>query len=145
MPTNNHASVRSPLGRSVTRDGTSVRVEIYRDGAGGWLLEVVGQSWNSTVGDAPCANGKPWPKRREGLMKSVLRSALVPGRQLTDDRAHRARPAVPRGSRPAGRTGTLLARLVGAPRTRAFSVGYSHVGEKGEPVGAAVVRSGRSE
>jgi len=43
----------SPLGQSLTRDGKTVRVEIYEDGEGGWLLEMVDQYGNSTVWDEP--------------------------------------------------------------------------------------------
>lgn len=43
----------SPLAQSVTRDGKSVQVEIYDDGEGGWILEVVDEHGNSTVWNAP--------------------------------------------------------------------------------------------
>ena len=42
----------SPLCQSVTRDGKTVQVEIYEDGEGAWLLEVVDDYGNSTVWDA---------------------------------------------------------------------------------------------
>ena len=48
----------SPLAQSVTRDGKTVRVDIYEDGEGGWLLEVVDEYWNSTVWDAPFASDR---------------------------------------------------------------------------------------
>jgi hypothetical protein len=41
----------SPLSQRVTRDGTAVEVEIYGDGNGAWLLEVVDEFGNSTVWD----------------------------------------------------------------------------------------------
>ena len=41
----------SPLTQSVTRDGKSVQIDIYRDGEGGWILEVVDEYGNSTVWD----------------------------------------------------------------------------------------------
>ena len=41
----------SPLAQSVTRDGKTVRIDIYEDGKGGWILEVVDQHGNSTVWD----------------------------------------------------------------------------------------------
>lgn len=41
----------SPLTRSVTRDGKTVQVDIYENGEGGWLLEVVDEYGNSTVWD----------------------------------------------------------------------------------------------
>ncbi len=43
----------SPLSQHVTREGKTVRVDIYEDGEGGWILEVVDQFNNSTVWDEP--------------------------------------------------------------------------------------------
>lgn len=45
----------SPLCRTVTDRGHTVRVEIYQNGEGGWLLEVVDEFNNSTVWDDPFA------------------------------------------------------------------------------------------
>ena len=42
----------SPLTQLVTRDDETVSVEIYEDGEGRWLLEVVDEFGNSTVWDA---------------------------------------------------------------------------------------------
>jgi uncharacterized protein len=42
---------RSLLCQALTRDGKTVRVEIYEDGEGAWLLEVVDDVGNSTVWD----------------------------------------------------------------------------------------------
>jgi hypothetical protein len=42
----------SPLSRSVTCEGKTVRIDIYANGEGGWILEVVDQHGNSTVWDA---------------------------------------------------------------------------------------------
>lgn len=50
--------VHSPLSQSVTRDGKTVRVEIYGDGAGGWILEIEDQYGNSTVWDLPFASDR---------------------------------------------------------------------------------------
>ncbi len=41
----------SPLSQVIERDGRSVKVEIYEDGTGGWLLEVVDEFGNSSVWD----------------------------------------------------------------------------------------------
>ena len=41
----------SPLSQVVERDGRAVRVGIYEDGKGGWLLEVVDEFRNSSVWD----------------------------------------------------------------------------------------------
>jgi len=46
----------SPLCQSVTRGGETVQVDIYEDGAGGWILEVVDEYNNSTVWDDPFKN-----------------------------------------------------------------------------------------
>jgi hypothetical protein len=43
----------SPLCQPITRDRRTVQVEIYEDGSGGWLLEVVDEFNNSTVWDDP--------------------------------------------------------------------------------------------
>lgn len=45
----------SPLAQSVTRDGKTVSVEIYEDGEGCWLLEVVDEYGNSSVWDSAFA------------------------------------------------------------------------------------------
>jgi uncharacterized protein len=45
------AFVLSPLSQRVARDETMVEIEIYEDGKGGWLLEVVDEFGNSTVWD----------------------------------------------------------------------------------------------
>ena len=49
---------RSPLAQSVTRDGKTVRIVIYENGEGGWLLEVVDDYWNSTVWDDSFASDR---------------------------------------------------------------------------------------
>ena len=43
--------VYSPLSQRVVRDKTAVDIEIYDDGEGGWLLEVVDEFGNSTIWD----------------------------------------------------------------------------------------------
>jgi len=43
----------SPLCQLISSGGKTVSVEIYEDGAGGWLLEVVDEHGNSTVWDDP--------------------------------------------------------------------------------------------
>jgi hypothetical protein len=50
--------VFSSLSQRVVRDGTAVDIEIYDDGKGGWLLEVVDEFGNSTVWDHSfCSDG----------------------------------------------------------------------------------------
>jgi len=46
----NDADIKmSILCRDITIDGKTVRIEIYEDGEGGWLLEIVDEYFNSTV------------------------------------------------------------------------------------------------
>ncbi len=33
----------------ITRDGKTVRIDVYPDGEGAWILEIVDQDWNSTA------------------------------------------------------------------------------------------------
>jgi uncharacterized protein len=49
----NQYPIHSPLAQSVTREGKTVQVEIYEDGEGGWLLEIVDEYFNSTVWNEP--------------------------------------------------------------------------------------------
>ena len=48
-----HSPKMSPLSRSISQDGASVQIDIYEDGTGKWLLEVVDEYNNSTVWDDP--------------------------------------------------------------------------------------------
>lgn len=48
----------SPLAQSVTRDGKTVQIDIYENGEGGWILEVVDEYWNSVVWDASFASDR---------------------------------------------------------------------------------------
>lgn len=43
----------SPLSQRMEVDGKEIDVQIYEDGEGGWLLEVVDEFNNSTVWDDP--------------------------------------------------------------------------------------------
>lgn len=43
--------IESPLSQSVTRNGVEVRVEIYGDSQGGWILEIVDAENASHVWD----------------------------------------------------------------------------------------------
>ena len=45
--------ITSPLCQPVTRDGEKVQIDIFEDGAGGWILEVIDAYNNSTVWDDP--------------------------------------------------------------------------------------------
>ncbi|MES2130304.1 MAG: UPF0149 family protein [Pseudomonadota bacterium] len=51
MDDDNFDLVFSPLTQTLTRDGHTIDVEIYEDGEGGWLLEVVDAYGTSTVWD----------------------------------------------------------------------------------------------
>ncbi len=39
--------------KKIAMDGKSVEVQVYEDGAGGWLLEIVDEYWNSTCWQSP--------------------------------------------------------------------------------------------
>ena len=43
----------SPLCQAVTAEGKTVQVDIYEDGEGGWLLEIVDEYSNSTAWEDP--------------------------------------------------------------------------------------------
>jgi len=43
----------SPLCQPITSDERTVQIDIYEDGSGGWLLEVVDEYNNSTVWEDP--------------------------------------------------------------------------------------------
>ena len=48
--------VMSPLCREITRDGTTIQVDIYRgEDESGWILEVIDEENASTVWDEPFA------------------------------------------------------------------------------------------
>ena len=49
MHTESEGHFLSPLSQHVERDGHSVRIDIYGEGHGKWILEVVDQYNNSTV------------------------------------------------------------------------------------------------
>jgi uncharacterized protein len=53
MENDDQDPVMSPLSQSIARDGKTVQVDIYEDGEGGWLLEVVDQYGNSAVWSEP--------------------------------------------------------------------------------------------
>ncbi len=62
----------SHLCQTVSREGKSVRIDIYEDGEGGWLLEVVDEYNNSTVWDDPF-------KTDESALKEALETIEVEG------------------------------------------------------------------
>ncbi len=39
--------------KKIAMDGKSVAIQVYEDGAGGWLLEMVDEYWNSTSWQSP--------------------------------------------------------------------------------------------
>jgi len=43
----------SPLSQKISREGKTVQIDIYEDGEGGWLLEVVDEFNNSTLWEDP--------------------------------------------------------------------------------------------
>jgi uncharacterized protein len=65
MTDNAPSPIHSPLSQSITREGQTVQVEIFENGEGGWLLEVVDDYGNSTVWD------DPFPTDTEALDEAV--------------------------------------------------------------------------
>jgi len=47
--TDDYEPKMSPLSQSFSEDGINVRIEIFEDGEGGWLLEIVDAGNNSTM------------------------------------------------------------------------------------------------
>ena len=45
--------IQSDLSEKYTQDGLSVQIDIYQEGEGKWLLEIIDQYNNSTVWDDP--------------------------------------------------------------------------------------------
>ena len=45
--------------QTVTKDGETVKVEIYSSGKDDWIVEVVDEYGNSTVWDRPIAGARP--------------------------------------------------------------------------------------
>ena len=41
------------LSKEIRKDNKSVRIDVYSDNEGGWLLEIVDEYWNSTCWDEP--------------------------------------------------------------------------------------------
>ena len=39
--------------KKIAMDGKSVEIQVYEDGTGGWLLEIVDEYWNSTCWQSP--------------------------------------------------------------------------------------------
>jgi hypothetical protein len=42
----------------ITRNGKTVRIDVYPDGEGAWVLEIVDQDWNSSVWDETFATAE---------------------------------------------------------------------------------------
>ncbi len=53
MTEDDKAPNHSPLTQEVTLDGDTVNVNIFEDGNGGWLLEIIDDFGNSTVWEEP--------------------------------------------------------------------------------------------
>jgi hypothetical protein len=41
------------VSKKVERYGSTVTIDVYSDGKGGWLLEIVDEHWNSTCWNEP--------------------------------------------------------------------------------------------
>lgn len=54
IPMNDEYEIKmSPLSRSISNEGIDVQIDIYADGDGGWILEVIDGDDNSIVWDDP--------------------------------------------------------------------------------------------
>ena len=80
--------VRSGLSRSVTADGLTVEVEIYRlEDQPGWALEVIDQDGTSTVWEVPFLTDEQafgafeTALRQEGMAALIGRSNVIPFRR----------------------------------------------------------------
>ena len=51
--TEKYTITNSPLSQVITKDGESVRIDIYKGDEDGWFLEIVDTDSNSTVWDEP--------------------------------------------------------------------------------------------
>ena len=72
----------SPLTQPITHDGKTVRVDIYEDGAGKWILEVVDEYNNSTVWD------DPFPTDQDALNEALRTIAEEGIESLIGTKAH---------------------------------------------------------
>jgi len=50
------------ISKKVERDGSTVTIDVYSDGKGGWLLEIVDMHWNSTCWDEPFETAQDAPE-----------------------------------------------------------------------------------
>jgi hypothetical protein len=41
----------SDITKEIEKDGSKVKIEVYKADEGGWILEIVDEQWNSTVWD----------------------------------------------------------------------------------------------
>lgn len=53
MSENEYEIILSDLSEKYSSDNKSVQIDIYQDGEGGWILEVLDENNNSTVWDDP--------------------------------------------------------------------------------------------
>ncbi len=50
--------IMSPLCQSMESEGINVQIDIYADGDGGWILEIIDGDNNSIIWDEPFKNDK---------------------------------------------------------------------------------------
>ena len=67
----------SPLCQTIERDDKSVEVQIYSDGEGGWLLEVVDAFGNSTVWNDPFVSDQEAFDEVLGCIKDECIDSLI--------------------------------------------------------------------
>ncbi|CAM5769595.1 hypothetical protein ACXIUS_00940 [Bosea thiooxidans] len=72
--------IRSPLSQSITHDGITVRVEIYRlDGTEGWTLELVDEEGGSTVWqDSFATDAEAFAEFMDGVRQLGLAKLIDP-------------------------------------------------------------------
>lgn len=56
--TNMTSTADATQSTEITRSGKTVRIDVYPDGEGRWILEVVDQDWNSTAWDETFATAE---------------------------------------------------------------------------------------
>ena len=68
--------IMSPLCQSITSEGIDVQIDIYADGDGGWILEVIDGDNNSIVWDEPFKSDKEALKEAVDTIKKEGISSL---------------------------------------------------------------------
>ena len=71
--------IMSPLCQSMTHDGHTIQIEIYRSDSSGWILEVVDELGNSTVWqDEFASDGKALDELHRTIREEGITSMVGP-------------------------------------------------------------------